>query len=61
MHRGHADLAWWEHPDADPYAVLDLPGASIEEAAAARRDVARRCHPDTTPLRGRRGRSRRVI
>jgi hypothetical protein len=46
------DIPWWEHPDADPYAILNLvPGASIEDAAAARRAIARRCHPDT---RGRR-------
>jgi hypothetical protein len=44
-----SDLPWWEHPEADPYAVLELlPGASIAEAAAARREIARRCHPDVT-------------
>jgi len=42
-------LEWWEHPDADPYAVLGiLPGARLEEAAAARRRIAQRCHPDRT-------------
>lgn len=48
-----ADLAWWEHPEADPYAVLELlPGASLDEAAAARRAIARACHPDLTHTQG---------
>lgn len=52
LEESKSDVPWWEHPDADPYAILDLvPGASIEEAAAARRAIARRCHPDA---RGRR-------
>jgi hypothetical protein len=38
---------WWEHPEADPYAVLGLmPGAGLDEASAARRRVALQCHPD---------------
>lgn len=38
---------WWEHPDADPFAVLGLlPGAALSEAATARRKVAMECHPD---------------
>lgn len=38
---------WWEHPDADPFAVLGLlPGAPLSEAATARRRVAMECHPD---------------
>jgi hypothetical protein len=38
---------WWEHPDADPYAVLGLmPGAALEQVSAARRKVALQCHPD---------------
>lgn len=42
-----SEALWWEHPEADPYAVLDLlPGASIEQAATARRQIARRSHPD---------------
>jgi DnaJ-class molecular chaperone len=46
------EIAWWEHPDADPYAVLELlPGASMTEIAAARRAIARRCHPDVTGQR----------
>ena len=41
------ELEWWEHPEADPYAVLGLlPGARLEDAAAARRRIAQRCHPD---------------
>lgn len=40
---------WWEHPAADPHAVLELvPGASLSEAAAARRRIAKECHPDRT-------------
>jgi len=38
---------WWEHPEADPFAVLGLmPGAPLSEAASARRRVAMECHPD---------------
>lgn len=38
---------WWEHPDADPFAVLGLmPGAPLSEAATARRRVAMECHTD---------------
>jgi len=52
LEESKSDAPWWEHPDADPYAILNLvPGASMEEAALARRAIARRCHPDT---RGRR-------
>lgn len=47
IEEGRTPLEWWEHPEADPYAVLGLlPGAPIEEAAAARRHVAQACHPD---------------
>jgi hypothetical protein len=47
IEEGRMPEQWWEHPDADPYAVLGLmPGAPIEEAAAARRKVAQTCHPD---------------
>ena len=47
LEESQTDLAWWEHPDADPYAILELvPGASLSEASAARRLIARRCHPD---------------
>jgi hypothetical protein len=46
-------VAWWELPDADPYAVLGiLPGASLSDAAAARREIARECHPDRHPTGG---------
>jgi hypothetical protein len=42
-----AEAEWWEHPEADPYAVLGLlPGAGLDAAAAARRRVALQCHPD---------------
>lgn len=38
---------WWEHPEADPFAVLGLlPGAPLSDAAHARRRVAMECHPD---------------
>lgn len=47
IEEGRTEIEWWEHPDADPYAVLGLlPGARVEEAASARRHVARECHPD---------------
>jgi hypothetical protein len=52
LEESKSDLPWWEHPEADPYAVLELlPGATITEAAAARRLIARRCHPDGTGKR----------
>ncbi|MET0727664.1 MAG: J domain-containing protein [Acidimicrobiales bacterium] len=42
-----AEAEWWEHAEADPFAVLGLlPGAAIDEAAHARRRIAQRCHPD---------------
>ncbi len=41
------EAEWWEHSEADPYAVLGvLPGASLGEVAAARRQIAKECHPD---------------
>lgn len=47
IEEGRTEIEWWEHPDADPYAVLGLlPGARVEEAASARRRVAQQCHPD---------------
>jgi hypothetical protein len=47
IEEGRTDLEWWEHPDADPFAVLGLlPGATLDQAAAARRRVAQACHPD---------------
>jgi hypothetical protein len=47
IEEGRREVEWWEHPEADPYAVLGLiPGASLEEVSAARRKVAQRCHPD---------------
>lgn len=40
-------LEWWEHPRADPHAVLDLlPGDGLDDATRARRAIARRVHPD---------------
>ena len=40
-------MDFWEHDEADPYAVLGiLPGATLEEAAAARKRIAVECHPD---------------
>jgi len=53
IEEGRIKREWWEHPDADPYAVLGLlPGARIEEIAAARRQVAQRYHPDRLPPDG---------
>lgn len=47
LEEGRIEVAWWEHPEADPYAVLGiLPGARLDEAAAARRRIAQECHPD---------------
>src|SRR5690606_37604853 len=47
LEEGYRQIEGWEHPEADPYAVLGLlPGASIEEAARARRRIAQQCHPD---------------
>lgn len=47
IEEGQREIEWWEHPEADPYAVLGLiPGASIDEVSTARRKVAQRCHPD---------------
>jgi hypothetical protein len=47
LEEGRVTIEWWEHPDADPYAVLGLlPGASLHEAASARRRIAYACHPD---------------
>src|SRR5690606_14941765 len=47
IEEARAEVEWWEHPDADPYAVLGLvPGASIEEAGSVRRRIAQDCHPD---------------
>lgn len=47
IEEGCRELEWWEHPEADPYAVLGLlPGAALDEASAARRAIAQRCHPD---------------
>lgn len=47
IEEGRTEIQWWEHPEADPYAVLGLiPGARIEDASAARRKIAQTCHPD---------------
>jgi hypothetical protein len=47
LEEGALGIEFWEHDLADPYAVLGiLPGASLEEAAAARRRIAQECHPD---------------
>jgi hypothetical protein len=47
IEEGALNMEFWEHDDADPYAVLGiLPGASLEEAAAARKRIAMECHPD---------------
>lgn len=47
LEEGRAGMEFWEHDLADPYAVLGLlPGATLDDAAAARRAVALECHPD---------------
>ena len=53
VEEGRFTLEWWEHAEADPYAVLGLlPGARLEEAAAARRRLAQECHPDRVAISG---------
>lgn len=53
IEEGRTTIEWWEHPEADPYAVLGLvPGAKLDEAAAARRRIAQQCHPDRTMASG---------
>jgi hypothetical protein len=40
-------VEWWEHPKADPHAVLGLlPGDGLDDASRARRAIARTVHPD---------------
>jgi DnaJ domain len=47
IEEGRIGIDFWEHHEADPYAVLSLlPGATLEEVAAARRRIAQQCHPD---------------
>ena len=47
VEEGAKGIDFWEHDEADPYAVLGiLPGATLEEAAAARKRIAVECHPD---------------
>ena len=47
VEEGRLGIDFWEHHEADPYAVLSiLPGASLDDAAAARRRIAQECHPD---------------
>ena len=47
IEEGAKGIEFWEHWEADPYAVLGiLPGASLDEAAAARKRIAMECHPD---------------
>jgi hypothetical protein len=47
VEEGRLGVDFWEHHDADPYAVLSLlPWATLEEAAAARRRIAQENHPD---------------
>lgn len=53
VEEGRYTIEWWEHGEADPYAVLGLlPGARLEEAAAARRRIAQECHPDRVAVNG---------
>lgn len=38
---------WWDHPLADPHAVLGLlPGDTLDQATGARRAIAKGVHPD---------------
>jgi hypothetical protein len=47
VEEGARRMDFWEHDEADPYAVLGiLPGATLEAAAAARKRIAVECHPD---------------
>jgi len=47
IEEGRIGIDFWQHHEADPYAVLSLlPGATLEEAATARRRIAQQCHPD---------------
>jgi hypothetical protein len=47
LEEGCSNIEWWEHPDADPFAVLGLlPDASLDQAASARRRIAQANHPD---------------
>jgi len=40
-------IDWWEHPLADPHAVLGLlPGDTFADATTARRAIAKAVHPD---------------
>lgn len=40
-------IDWWEHPLADPHAMLGLvPGDDFDAATAARRNIAKAVHPD---------------
>lgn len=40
-------IDWWDHPQADPHAVLGLlPGDTLDQAAGARRAIAKGVHPD---------------
>lgn len=47
LEEGRLGIDWWEHPHADPHAVLGLvPGVSLDVATHARRRLARVVHPD---------------
>jgi hypothetical protein len=40
-------VEWWDHPKADPHAVLGLlPGDGLDDATRARRTIAWTVHPD---------------
>lgn len=42
-------IDWWEHPDADPHALLGiLPGDTFTDAQRSRRAIAREIHPDVS-------------
>lgn len=43
----HLGIDWWQHPDADPHAMLAvLPGDPLDQAKRNRRAIARGVHPD---------------
>lgn len=47
----HLGIDWWEHPDADPHAMLAvLPGDSLDQAKRNRRAIARGVHPDSADV-----------
>lgn len=47
----HLGIDWWQHPDADPHAMLAvLPGDPLDLAKRNRRAIARGVHPDSSEI-----------